>query len=456
MNKRIASRGACTVVALFAAIALPAQTFTSVMSFDGTNGANPYYVSLIQGLDGNFYGTTNGGGANTYGTVFKITPEGTLTTVHSFDGIRGSSPEAGLALGPAGNFYGTTSEGGLHHNGTIFRLALDGSLSTLHSFDAADGANPLAALVQGDNGSFYGTTLRDGANGYGTVFEITPAGVLTTLQNFDNTNGANPEAAPAQTSNGNLIGTTSAGGADGHGTIFTIALDGTLTTLQSFSASEGSSPFAGLVLATDGNFYGTTQTGGAHGPGTVFKITPRGALTILHSFTGDEGDAPGGPLVQATDGNFYGTTSQGGSGCGACGTVFSITPSGSLITLHSFNESDGADPVGGLLQGTDGNFYGVTYGGGSLGDGTVFRLSLGLGPFVKTLPLSGKIGANVIILGTDLSSATDVSFNGISAMFTRVSATEITATVPAGAATGPVQVTMPGGTLLSNVPFRVR
>lgn len=165
-----------------AAIASSAQTFTTPQNFDRTNGANPYYVSLVQGTDGNFYGTTSSGGSNTYGTVFKITPSGTLTTLRNFDGAHGALPYAGLILATDGNFYCTASRGGTHHNGRIFKITPEGVLTALHSFDAIDGANPSAPLVQASNGDFYGVAL-EGANGYGTIFRITPGGgFLNTLQ----------------------------------------------------------------------------------------------------------------------------------------------------------------------------------------------------------------------------------------------------------------------------------
>jgi len=163
-------------------------------------------------------------------------------------------------------------------------------------------------------------------------------------------------------------------------------------------------------------------------------------------------------LVQGTDGNLYGTTYRGGDyGNGA---IFNITLSGTLTRLYSFPGPDGANPYAGLVQGTDGNFYGTTYDGANgctYGCGTVFSLSVGLGPFVKTQPASGKVGAAVKILGTNLTGATSVSFNGTAAVFTvNSTGSAISTTVPVGATTGTVQVVTPNGTLSSNVPFRVR
>jgi uncharacterized repeat protein (TIGR03803 family) len=238
------------------------------------------------------------------------------------------------------------------------------------------------------------------------------------------------------------------------GTVFKITPGGVLTTLHSFVSTDGANPVAGVVQATDGNFYGTTGYGGAMGLGNVFKITPSGALTTLFFFDFyTNGSLPYG-LVQATDGNFYGTTQYGGAH--RFGTIFKITLGGTLTTLHSFALRDGSNPYAGLVQDTSGNFYGTTAHAGAGGAGTVFGLSVGLGPFVETQPPSGKVGAPVKILGTNLTGATSVTFNGTAAVFTIVKRSLIIVSVPVGATTGTVQVVTPGGTLSSNVPFRVR
>jgi uncharacterized repeat protein (TIGR03803 family) len=196
------------------------------------------------------------------------------------------------------------------------------------------------------------------------------------------------------------------------------------------------------------------------GCGTVFEITPGGALTTLHSFVETDGLEPEGDLILGTDGNLYGTTAEGGVNGG--GTIFSMTLTGTLTTVYSFAPSlDGFFPRAGLTQATDGNFYGTTYWGGlnccdfGYGTGTVFRLSMGLGPFVKMQPNSGKAGAVIEVLGTNLTGATRVAFNGVSAAFKVVSPSLITAAVPSGATTGEVEVATPGGALSSKVAFRV-
>ena len=244
---------------------------------------------------------------------------------------------------------------------------------------------------------------------------------------------------------------------------------GKLTTLHKFtgSGSDGAGPTSALFQASNGDFYGTTQAGGTHGDGTVFQITSAGKLTTLYSFCAKtdctDGANPSAGLIQATDGNLYGTTFSGGSNetpCnGGCGTIFRITTAGAFTTLYNFCSksgcADGSQPQEGLVQHTNGTLYGTTYYGGTDGLGTVYSLSAGLGAFVETLPTGGKVGAKVTILGTSLTGATSVSFDGTAATFKVVSSTEITTTVPPGAKTGVVQVTTSAGTLSSNVVFVV-
>jgi uncharacterized repeat protein (TIGR03803 family) len=284
--------------------------------------------------------------------------------------------------------------------------------------------------------------------------------VLSTLQAFcPSENCSDGELAWAgliQAKDGNFYGTTEFGGTNNEGTVFRTTAGGAVTTLYSFcsgaNCADGSNPLAELVQAADGNFYGTTESGGTNDEGTAFRITPSGKLTTLHSFSGTDGANPYAGLIQGTDGNFYGTTANGG--VNSQGTVFKITPTGK-VTTYSFNLIDGANPYGGLMQATNGDFYGTTWGGGNVGDGTVFHLSLGLGHFVKTQTTSGKVGAAVMILGTNLTGATAVAFNGTAAVFKVASSSLITTTLPAGASTGFVTVKLSSGTLTSNTKFRV-
>jgi len=464
-----------------APIAASAQSFTTLANFNVTNGAYPQYVSLVQGTDGNLYGTTSEGGAAGHcllsrhcGIVFKITPTGTLTTLYSFCAqiscTDGSEPYAGLVLGSDGNFYGTTVAGGASGYGTVFKITPAGTPTTLHSFDNfTDGGIPQVGLAQGSDGNFYGTATQGGAHGSGTVFKITPGGAFSTLYDFcalaSCADGATPNGL-IQATNGNFYGTTGGGGARSDGTVFQITPTGILTTLHSFAGTDGSVPHAGLVQATNGNLYGTTFGGGISsfctsvlgGCGTVFRITPAGTLTTLYNFCAEatcpDGWEPIAGVIQATDGNFYGTTSGGGAN--GHGTIFEITPEGVLTALHSFSGTpDGWPPYGRLLQATNATFYGTTFVGGSSSDGTVFSLSMNLSPFVSLLGGPAKVGQTLGILGQGLTGTSSVSMNGTSATFTFLSDTYLTATVPAGVTTGPVIVTTPSGTLISNLPFRV-
>lgn len=458
---------ACALFVVLATtvVALPAQTFKTLDSFDSTDGEYPW-ATLVQGRDGNFYGTTQNGGntacSSGCGTIFRITPNGKLI-MFSFNGTNGSQPFAGLVQAANGDFYGVTLTGGTGNAGTVFKFTLSGQLTTLVSFDGSNGDGPTGTLIQASDGNFYGTTQSGGSLGQGTVFKMTPSGTLTTLHSFNGgSDGVAPVAGLIQATDGNLYGTT---WGDAYqnlnvGTVFKIALSGTLTTLHSFQTTDGANPQGGLVQATDGNFYGATEEGGTYNYGTVFKMTPQGKLTTLHSFSGGtDGDTPVCTLIQATDGNFYGTAAYDGL-YPNFGTLFAFTPSGTMTTLHNFDSTDGSYPYAGLVQSTSGGFYGATFAGGSssacpFGCGTVFSLSVGLGPFVSLERYSGYVGQTGGILGQGFTGTTSVSLNGIQANFKVVSDTFIKATVPPGATTGYVTVATPSGTLTSNVPFRV-
>jgi len=334
-------------------------------------------------------------------------------------------------------------------------------VNTLYTFTGgADGKTPLAPPIQGIDGNFYGTASQGGSSGgFGTVYKITPSGTFTTLHSFaDATDAAFPSAPLVQATNGSFYGTTEAGGSFNEGNVFKITASGTFTTLFTFDDTHGGNPFDGLIQGSDGNFYGTAKVHGAGTDGVVFKITPAGAITVLHSFagTGDGADPVGG-LVQATDGNLYGTTSMA-TGTSGCGTIFRISTSGTnFATLFTFpsDGSKGCNPQVTLVQHTNGILYGDTGGGGTANGGVLFSLNASLPAFVSLLPTSGKVGKTIEFLGQGFTGTTKVSFNGTPAIFTVVSSTFLTATVPNGATTGFVTVTTPSGTLTSNKKFRV-
>ena len=491
------------VVAVYLATVagLHSQTFKTFDKFSGPDGAYPYLGSLVQGTDGNLYGTTASGGVGFgspcpvfgCGTVFKVTPGGRLTTLYEFcsqaNCADGGGPAAGLFLGTDGHFYGTTQGGGVYGAGTVFKITSSGVFTSLYSFCAenacSDGTNPRGTLTQASNGNFFGTTTLGGAYNSGTVFEITQGGKFSTLYSFCRAgypclDGNGPWAGLVQGTNGNLFGTTTYGGSTGEGTVFEITLSGKFKLLHSFCSAvdcaDGKFPYAAMIQSTDGNFYGTTSQGGISS-GTVFKITPGGTLTTLYDFGSctnggcPDGASPVAGLIEASDENFYGTTQIGGINgalCGSlgCGVVFKITSSGQITVLHDFCSQpecgDGFSPEAGLAQATNGTFYGMAMSGGSTADncspdgcGTVFGFSIGLTPFIEAVPNFGKAGRVIGILGNNLKDTTSVTFDGALAAFEVISDTYVKAEVPVGASTGLLQLTTSTTTLASREFFFV-
>ncbi len=323
----------------------PDGSETVLYSFaGGSDGAGPL-AGLIADSAGNLYGTTaKGGGAGCgghgCGTVFKLTPDGTETVLYSFAGGNdGISPVAGLITDSAGNLYGTTQLGGKNHFGTVFKLAPDGTETVLYRFcfqgdPCTDGGSPYAGLIKDKAGNLYGTTAEGGTYSGGTVFRLAPDGSETVLYSFARgSDGAYPKAGLIADSAGNLYGTTASGGGTGCGgygcgTVFKLAPEGTETVLYAFTGNDGAYPEAGVITDSAGNFYGTTQQGGTNDNGTVFKLAPDGTETVLYSFAGgSDGSLPFAGLIADKKGHLYGTTSEGGStrcyGFG-CGTVFKL------------------------------------------------------------------------------------------------------------------------------------
>ena len=470
--KLVVWKRACATIFLFLAAASvsSAQTFNTLLLFGGADGAQPY-AGLVQGTDGNLYGTTTAGGTHGHGTVFRITTSGTLSTIYNFCAMPncedGEYPST-LLLAGDGNFYGAASGGGLYGAGLIFKMPAGGKPTPIYNFcsetNCPDGYAPQGPLIQGTDGNFWGTTHEGGSDNSGTVFELSPGGKLTTIHSFQYTDGYMPNAL-IQATDGNFYGTTYSGGMtdcyywSDCGTVFKITPGGTLTTLYSFDFTHGATPYAPLIEANNGKFYGTTYYGGyesiygcVYGCGTVFRITAEGVLTTVTTFRSAEAQNPTAPLIQATDGNLYGTALLSED---CTGEIFEITLSGTFNNLYCFGQlGQFLYPEAGLFQSTNGVLYGTTVGDGGW-EGSVYSESVGLGPFAISVPSAGKAGQGVILLGTNLTGTTSVTFNGKGARFKVVSATEITATVPAGATTGTIQVVTPGGTLSSNIPFRV-
>jgi uncharacterized repeat protein (TIGR03803 family) len=309
-----------------------------------------------------------------------------------------------LSRGQDGTYYGTTSAGGLYGCGDVYKITVDGTASTLYDFGSSqgDGCGPKAGVVQGSDGYLYGTTTSGGQNGTGTVFKMTTSGAEVWVYSFPGPRNFGDFATPLgdliEATDGNLYGTASGSGDYQQGFVFRVSHSGVVTILYSFGAfaDDGANPEAGVIQGRDGYLYGTTKSGGARlGGGTVFRIALSGAESVLHSFgsfgagTDGDGSSPVAPLVQGIDGNFYGTTSEGGAGGGTSGlapptgTIFRITPSGDETVLWSFFGDDfrGSPPVdpqtpmAGLIQAQDGSFYGTSNAGGRYGGGTVFRLT---------------------------------------------------------------------------------
>src|ERR1043166_7998300 len=364
-----------------------------LFSAGATNGDRPN-AGLIQGSDGNFYGTTQFGGSATVGTVFRISPSGEYTNLYSFGSTAifdGWQPLAALVQGSDGNFYGTTSMQGTNSCkcGNLFRISPGGGYTNLHYFSglANDGGSPNGALIQGRDGNFYGTAYGGGTHGAGVVFRISPTGEYTNLYSFGSVpaDGAGPRGGLVQGRDGNFYGTTFAGGSNGFGTVFRLGPTGDYAVLHRFAGgfyygnNDGHAPYGPLVEGPDGNFYGTASLGGTNNCscGVVYRIAPNGNYTTIHSFHDyPDGSTPEAGLVLGSDGNFYGTTFSGGTNnIYAYGTIFRISPSGQYATLYSFDHlTRGSYPQSSLVQGSDGNFYGTTYESGTGQRGTVFKL----------------------------------------------------------------------------------
>jgi len=463
------------------AIASSAQTFNVLFTFDKINGYGPL-APLIQGTNGHFYGATPQGAANGGGAIFDMIPSGQMAGGYSFCALAncedGRQTYAPLLQSTNGNFVGVTTEGGSSCEsgalcGTFFELTSAGKLTTLYNFcslpNCADGYYPAIAPLE-VSGNFYGAISFGGANGGGLIYELAADGTFSSRYAFcSQTNcsdGSNPIGLVHGT-NGNFYGTTIFGGTNQYGTIFAITPAGRLTTLYNFTGSGGDANASSMLQANNGNFYGTTLNLNNY-EGEIFELTNTGKFTILYNFCPLNCQpklSDPGAMIQGSDGNFYGIAGSGGAN--GNGGIFKMTPAGKVTTYLSFPacgyQSDcpsGFGP-GGLLQGTDGNFYGVMDGGGwepcfnLVGCGTVYKVTTGIPPFVTPYPNYGKVGSLMRLIGNGLTGATNVTFNGTRAVFNVVSDTYITATVPTGATSGVIEVTTPTGSMKSNVAFKV-
>jgi uncharacterized repeat protein (TIGR03803 family) len=380
-----------------------------------------------------------------------MTPSGTVSVIFSSTHVQGNGP-TGLILATNGDFYSATGAGGGSDLGTVFKIAPSGNAASLYSFTGGtDGSTPNAPPIQATDGNFYGTTNS------ATVYKITSSGVFTPFSTLPGPS----ISSLIQASDGNFYGTSYFGGTADEGTIFEMTRSGRIHILHSFTGPDGAFPIAS-VIEVGGNLYGTTQAGGAYNDGVIFRLTPEG-ITVLHNF-GDpnypnDGIQAYAGLLEATDGNFYGTTVFGGGvnqTCGnGCGVIFQLTSSGGYSILHDFEGPDGTWANSTPSQHTNGEIYGLSTYGGATSQGVVWNLNMGLQPFVGLVSKSAKVGQTGGILGQGFTGTTAVSLNGTPMTFNVLSDTYLRATVPTGATTGYVTVTTLTGILTSNVPFQV-
>lgn len=460
-------------LALMSAVGATAQTYSNLYAYPGTNNNTSGIIwpsILSQGQDGDLYSTIETNGPPNAGSVYKITTSGSYSLLYSFcaEGghclTTGAYPFGGVTLGLDGNLWGTTQGGGKDGAGTVFKMTPAGTLTTLYSFtNGNDDSAPIFTLLQGQDGNMYGVSEEQYNGQYGSFFKMSTKGKVTPHP-FAYTNGASP-SLPVQGTDGNFYGTTQVGGDKTCrcGVVYKATAAGKITVLhyftgyQSSTQYDGSRPIGILVQGSDGNFYGTTYQGGALNVGTVFKVSPSGSYTLLYSFGSVAGDGtlPIAGLTAGTDGNFYGVTGNGGTK--NTGIIFKITPKGSETLLYNFCSVscyDGIYPTTPLLQHTNGKFYGNT-SGNSLGGAVFYSFDMGLKPFVQMVLSAGPVGSTVEILGQGFTGASSVKFNGTSATFKVISDTYLTAKVPAGATAGGVSVATSSGTLASNRVFLV-
>lgn len=417
---------------------------------------------LIQTPDGNFYGTTSDGGPAGTGTIFKMTPDGALTTLHVFgDYPDGYFPYSRLLLASDGNFYGTTTGGGPDFGGTIFRMTPDGETTMLRTFDAyGNGArephDPYGPLIQATDGFLYGTTQNGGRVNRGTIFRMSLDGSsFTVLHEFGLLDGTIPRGGVIQASDGNFYGTTLNGGlvgcgGYGCGTLYRLTPAGVFTVMHRFAGgdTDANGGQKALIQGRDGNLYGTTYLGGPWNGGAVFRMALSGAYTVIHFFDAlNEGDMPN-ELVHGTDGFLYGTTGEGyGYGCGGwgCGTIFRLSPTGELATLHVFTgEDDGSSPYAGLIEGMDGKLYGVTAYGRL--PGSAFRLD----PIVCRNALSINYSQGTLTLGFSIESKVPTTWNALAVTPFGVAnlwSQPIPAVAPAASVNVPIPAVPPIGTI---------
>jgi len=264
--------------------------------------------------------------------VFKVDPSGSETVLHSFTGgADGVIPVGGLLRDAAGNLYGTTSQGGTSNDGILFKISPSGKETILHTFTGStkDGKYPsYTSLLTDAQGNLYGVTEEGGSADGGILYKLSKTGKLTILHSFTGgtTDGCNVLGTPFRDAAGNFYGTTSSCGTDNLGTVWKVNKYGKEKVLHSFAGgtSDGEYPLAGVIMDAEGNLWGNTETGGATKFGTVYKISKSGHYTLVHSFDGTDGKYPYGSFAQNAKGTIFGSALNGGTI--GYGTVWKIIP----------------------------------------------------------------------------------------------------------------------------------
>ncbi len=410
---------------LFFALTLldAAPVFETLADFERA-GTNPS-ARLVAHPDGNYYGTTVEGGVFNFGTVYKMTPDGTVTTLVSLTGTngaaRGSYPASGLTLANDGSLFGTTGNGGAGDYGTIFKVTTAGVFTSMVEFTGMSGSTKGSVpngLVLNSDGFFYGTTQAGGMGDFGTVFKLDTAGNLTTITELTGT--AAPRKGTAPTGrlavNGTMLyGAAQAGGANDFGTVFRVTTTGNWDLLAEFTGisgnKRGSGPLGGVTLVGT-TLFGTTEAGGSLDSGTIFRLPTNGtSFATIRDFGGPDGSAPASQLLAAADGFLYGSTVSGGAEDE--GTLFKVAsgfPYNYLLVTTFSGDSGiapGSGPRGSLIAGHDGLLYGTTEAGGPAGNGTIFKVST-LGSFTSLACFTNASGWNPI--GAPLHTMTGVIF----------------------------------------------
>ena len=370
------------LLTLFATQPAPAQTLKALYSFTGAADGGDPFPAVIQDAAGNLYGTTDYAGKYYAGVVFKVSKTGHETVLYTFTGgADGQYPYAPLVRDAAGNLYGTTQYGGTANIGVVFKLSPGGKETVLHSFTGgADGVYPYAGLFRDAAGNLYGTTENGGTANLGVVFKISKTGKETVLHSF--TGGAKDGSDPASAgfymdAKGNLYSVTSQGGTSDEGVLYKLGPKGKLTVLHSFTGgtTDGCYPYGTPAVDAQGNMYGGTGGCGTSNFGVVWKVSKNGTETILHNFSGtSDGQSPLAGVILDADGNIYGSTNTGGAS--GFGTAFEIHKNGKFTLLHDFTGgTDGKYLYGGLILDPKGRIYGTTINGGTGGYGTVWRIT---------------------------------------------------------------------------------